>query len=103
MVTKHNLPIGILLDAGSVDRFGDFEVGVTIEDLLDTGLFTPSLKSSIEYLAMSVGIRWALKATECPRKPAYKNIESDTIVERLFWESEKLRCLTCTARFKTNC
>jgi hypothetical protein len=31
---------------------------------------------------MSVGIRWALKATECFRKSTYKNIESDTIAER---------------------
>jgi hypothetical protein len=30
----------MLLDAGSVDRSGDLEVGVTIEDLLDTGAFT---------------------------------------------------------------
>jgi hypothetical protein len=30
----------MLLDAGSVDRSGYLEVGVTIEDLLDTGAFT---------------------------------------------------------------
>jgi hypothetical protein len=30
----------MFLDAGSVDRSRELEVGVTIEDLLDTGGFT---------------------------------------------------------------
>ena len=38
VVTKHNQPTSILLDAGSVDRSGDLEVGVAIKDY--TGAFT---------------------------------------------------------------
>jgi hypothetical protein len=60
VVTKHDQPTRILPDAGSVDRSGDLEVGVTIENLLDTRAFTASLKSSIEYLEMSVGIHRTL-------------------------------------------
>jgi hypothetical protein len=38
VVTKHNQPTSMLLDAGSVDRSGDLEVGVAIKDY--TGAFT---------------------------------------------------------------
>ena len=43
LVTKHDEPTRILLDAGSVDRSGDLKVGVAIENLLNTGAFTASL------------------------------------------------------------
>jgi hypothetical protein len=46
----------MLLDAGSVDRSGDLEVGVPIEDLSMPAPSPLGLKSSIEYFAMSVGI-----------------------------------------------
>jgi hypothetical protein len=44
VVTKHDQSPEILLDAGSVDWSGDLEVGVPIEDLLDTGVFTTRLE-----------------------------------------------------------
>jgi hypothetical protein len=56
VVTKHDQSPGILLDAGSVDRSGDLEVGVPIEDPSMPAPSPPGLKSSIKYFAMSVGI-----------------------------------------------
>jgi len=50
-VAKHDKPARIPFDASLVDRTGNLDVGVSIDDLLDA--FPSLLKSSIEYRAMS--------------------------------------------------
>ena len=58
----------MLLDAGSVDRSGDLEVGVAIENLLNTGAFTASLEK-LDRISCNVGRHSpdAVGATESPR------------------------------------
>ena len=46
-----------LFDAGSVDRSGDLEVGVTIEDLIDAGAFTAWLEK-LDRVSCNVGRHW---------------------------------------------
>jgi len=66
-VAKQDQPTTILLDTGSVNRSGDLEVGVPIEDLLDAGAFTAWLEK-LDRVSCNVGRHWpdSIWATEFP-------------------------------------
>jgi hypothetical protein len=56
-VTKHNQSPGMLLNAGSIDRLGDLEINVPIEDFLNAGVFT-ARPEKLDRVFCNVGRHW---------------------------------------------